>query len=269
MLFEYLEELPFFQRPGAYLVEFSTVVLTWLLLHTIVPHLATNIIQDSTLSEVHKGIGRCLLSIFPLVDHENLHLGKMTSKRSRDRRTAVIAFQESARHIAERFKQQRESRKWWSALPYWLRSHHFIPELVISGLVPFAMDSNFTRVSQFGNGEAMQLLLSSRSLLFILLAYRVIAPLSSAVRELLDEFVENSHDVSGVSSAAKVAEFLPPFATGLLWVLWALFAAHVMGINISNVVQSMGLTGIAFALALQNYAADIVVKFPVSLLLYG
>mmetsp|Transcript_5975 Transcript_5975/g.6835 ORF Transcript_5975/g.6835 Transcript_5975/m.6835 type:complete len:494 (-) Transcript_5975:791-2272(-) len=266
-------------------------VIAWSALHVVVPQSASKALQDPSNSAFTKGLWRCLLSLFhdnsaSDVDYKKTdfkvsdsdpsasidHLATPTRSRSatfnpvtpsKDQRPLrqgrrYSAFQATASMIMLSIKQKRARTKMYIFSALWLENDHLKSELLISFLMPFTIPAP---PSAAPASNTFFLIICPRPLISILFAYRLIAPLSNALRVTLEDIVGNMDaTVNHGRGLAYLTQksFLPTLVTSILWTIWAIFTAHSMGFDVSTMVRSLGLSGVLFTLSLQHYAADVV-----------
>ena len=250
---------------------------TWMFLHLVVPIVSANLLKNSGIAQYQRCVIRCVLSIFPpgfenISEHKDctkvedretdenksfLSPRGMQWRRARAASFMVVSKTSLQRKAEASFGKNVSSWRYLLKFPFiWMQSEHVFTELVISFVAPLAIAASRT-YSQYG---VLEKCCSPNFLVIILAAHRIVGPVAIALRAVSEEVVENMNESMHGDKLALLGEnhFLPNCLSGAIWLVWGLILATSVGINVSQLVNSMGVTGLIFALALQNYAADIV-----------
>lgn len=280
--------------PNVFCASSLVCCFAWMLLHAVVPSVAANLLNDSPRSSfkspwIVRASIRCMLSIFPppapAVEYQgkpgrasadtysktNETAPSSTTKASWRRARAasyLLVSGVSLQRIVEKRAEGSSSKlfSWKSilAMPIdWIHSEFIVSELLISLASPLAIarascDSGSDIDAE--RGGVFERFSSPETFLLILIAHRIVGPISIAVRAVSEEMVERMNQEMHGGGEALVGEnhILPQLATTMLWIVWALVLANLLGIPVGQLVQSLGITGLVIAAALQHYAADAV-----------
>lgn len=99
---------------------------------------------------------------------------------------------------------------------------------------------------------------------FILVAiYEVVQALSRLVDYFIDKYIRAAEENGDVEQAQTMASAAGVFVKVVLWVLGIVLALSNLGLNITSLVASLGIGGIAVALAIQNILGDIFSSFSI------
>ena len=260
--------------------------IAWMLLHSIVPIVAAKLLCDPLRSPWVKGGIRCILSIFPPPPGTNVPVDgaerfrasafadphkkddDVASKPSTWRRARAASYLLVSSVSLQRMIERRTDRtiaaevlNWKNlvAMPTaWIRSEFILSELFISLAIPLVVARSDTNAAERGIFERFS---SPEAFLLLLIAHRVVGPISIAIRAVSEEIVERMNEEMHGGGEALIGEnhLLPNTLSTVLWIVWALVLANgVLGIPVGQFIQSMGVTGLVIAVGLQQYAADAV-----------
>lgn len=280
-------------NPLIYIVLILSSCVVWILLHFFVPILSVKVLRHPLSTQYQKWLVRCILAIFPPNNFEllcsqtksnagwsDIGLNKSqisneetswkrtqekqdTEKKEKKDSTPWRRARAASFFVVSNVSLQRRTEAVAKSITIqrllkcplrWLHSNHFTSEVVISILAPVAAANLNTRNS------SIERIFSPNFLLMILCLHRILGPLGIALRAVSEEFVEAMNEEMHGDSLSLLGEhhFLPNCLSGALWVVWILLLASSAGVNVSQLVSSMGFSGVILAIALQNYAADLV-----------
>jgi len=99
---------------------------------------------------------------------------------------------------------------------------------------------------------------------FVLVAiYEVIQALSRLVDYFIDKYIRAAEENGDVEQAQTMASAASVFVKVVLWALGIVLALSNLGLNITSLVASLGIGGIAVALAVQNILGDVFSSFSI------
>jgi len=99
------------------------------------------------------------------------------------------------------------------------------------------------------------------SVIYVLLIIIVVYQVVRMFEAMLDYFVKSFLDKRGNGSTKSMLKILKIFIQIGLWVIALLMILSNLGINITSLVASLGIGGIAVALAVQNVLSDVFSSF--------
>ncbi len=105
------------------------------------------------------------------------------------------------------------------------------------------------------------------ALVYIAVAYQVIEILLQFIEYGVQRFLEKDEDEDGDGvvdgDAANAAHLIKILARIILWLLGIIFVLSNMGIEVTSLVASLGIGGIAIAFALQGVLSDLFASFSI------
>ncbi|MFH1789473.1 MAG: mechanosensitive ion channel family protein [bacterium] len=99
----------------------------------------------------------------------------------------------------------------------------------------------------------------------ILLAYEASRALKRIFSFYADRYISKLEDQSDAQSTKSIINILWKMAMALMWVVVALLVMSNLGLNVTSLVASFGIGGIAIALAVQNILGDLLSAFSIYL----
>jgi len=193
----------------------------WVLLHLLVPMLASRVLDDETCSQTQRGVVRILLSLFPphapakcdegepddgkraggrrmdgrvdgrtcsVEEHKKTDCGsgvgieRNTWRRARAASFMVVSTRSIKRRIRKRFNPLRA----------WALSDHIVSEILISIIWPLAIAGG--KLDRGDGFDILSVASSPQFIVILLLAHRIVGPVSIAVRAVTEEVVERMNE---------------------------------------------------------------------------
>lgn len=104
------------------------------------------------------------------------------------------------------------------------------------------------------------------SIIFILIvAHEVIKAFKKIFDFYIDRYVDSDLDKANIKNTKSIMQVAKIIMVAILWIIVILLVLSNLGVNINSVIASLGIGGIAIALAVQNILGDLLSSFSIYL----